>query len=123
MGLGRYVVEAVVVEGRSVGEVARQHGLSRSWLYKLIARYRQGGLTALEPRSRRPRSCPRAYGPELQAAIISLRHDLAAAGHDCGLRPFGRHHLAHPSSRRTDQPPTAQTPTLVLGALYRRAAE
>ena len=91
MGLGRYVVEAVVVEGRSVGEVARQHGLSRSWLYKLIARYRQGGLTALEPRSRRPRSCSRAYGPELQAAIISLRHDLAAAGHDCGPHTIAHH--------------------------------
>jgi len=43
MGLGRYVVDAVLLEGRGVGEVANAHGISRYWLYKLIARYREGG--------------------------------------------------------------------------------
>lgn len=42
MALGRYVVDAVLLEGRSAGEV-RAHGISRYWLYKLIARYREGG--------------------------------------------------------------------------------
>ena len=32
MGLARYVVDAVVLEGRSPTEIARRHGISRSWL-------------------------------------------------------------------------------------------
>jgi hypothetical protein len=31
MGLGRYVVEAIESEGRSPTELARQHGISRSY--------------------------------------------------------------------------------------------
>jgi transposase InsO family protein len=90
MGLGRYVVDAVLLEGRSPTEIARTHGISRYWLYKLIARFREGGYAALEPRSRRPRSCAHAVAPEIQAAIVRLRGDLADAGHDCGS-----HTIAH----------------------------
>ena len=43
MDLAGYVVRAVVVEGRSVAEVVAAHGVSRSWLYDLLARYQQGG--------------------------------------------------------------------------------
>ena len=43
MGMGRYVVDAVLLEGRSAREVARAHGLSKSWIYELIKRYREGG--------------------------------------------------------------------------------
>ena len=57
MGLARYLVEAVVLEGWSITELARGHGVSRFWIYKLLARYREGGYAALEPRSRRPKSC------------------------------------------------------------------
>ncbi|TAN34283.1 helix-turn-helix domain-containing protein, partial [bacterium] len=31
--------------------------VSRSWIYKLLERFEQGGYASLEPRSRRPRSC------------------------------------------------------------------
>ncbi len=91
MALGRYVVDAVLLEGRSVGEVAKAHGISRYWLYKLIARFREGGYGALEPRSRRPRSCAHAVAPEIQAAIVRLRGELAAAGHDCGPHTIAHH--------------------------------
>ena len=37
-----------LVEGRSVAELARTHGVHRSWIYKLLARYREGGYEALE---------------------------------------------------------------------------
>jgi transposase len=46
MALGRHVVDAVLPERRSVGEVAKVHGISRYWLYKLIARFREGGYKA-----------------------------------------------------------------------------
>jgi transposase len=55
--MARYLVEAHVLEGRPVSELARAHGVHRSWIYKLIARYQDGGYETLEPRSRRPRSC------------------------------------------------------------------
>lgn len=40
MDKARYLVEAHVVEGRSVSELAAAHGVHRSWIYKLLARYK-----------------------------------------------------------------------------------
>jgi transposase InsO family protein len=94
MGLERYVVDAVVLEGRSPTEIARRHGISRSWLYRLLGRYREGGYAALAPRSRRPYSCSHRTSPELEAAIVALRAELAAAGHDAGPATIA-HHLGH----------------------------
>ena len=37
--LAAFVVQAVPVEKRSVREVARAHGISKTWLYELLARY------------------------------------------------------------------------------------
>ncbi|MGH7610825.1 MAG: IS481 family transposase, partial [Candidatus Dormibacteria bacterium] len=91
MGVERYVVEAVVREGRSHREVARSAGVSKAWVTKLVSRYRTGGYEALEPRSRRPRTCTHAAAPEIQAAIIELRQDLDAAGHDCGPHTIAYH--------------------------------
>jgi transposase len=91
MALGRYVVDAVLFGGRSPTELARSHGISRSRIYQLIARYREGGYEALEPRSRRPRSCSRAAAPEIQNAIVRLRQELADAGHDCGPHTIAHH--------------------------------
>jgi transposase len=45
----RYVVDAVLLEERSAREVARTHGISTTWIYELIKRYRAGGYEALEP--------------------------------------------------------------------------
>src|ERR1700694_453451 len=91
MGLGPYVVEAIVSEGRSPTELSRSHGISRSWIYELLDRHRQGGLEALEPRSRRPRSCSHQVGAETQALILKLRTDLTAAGFDAGAHTISYH--------------------------------
>ncbi len=93
MGMARYVVEAVVLEGRSVRDVARAHGLSKTWIYELLARYRAGGYEALEPRSRRPQMCPHQTPGELVEEILRLRKELQDAGHDCGPATI-RYHLA-----------------------------
>ena len=84
MELVRYLVEAVVVERRPVAELARAHGVDKSWIYKLLARYREGGYEALEPRSRRPKSSPRQTSPEVEAEVVRLRGDLREAGFDAG---------------------------------------
>lgn len=104
MGLGHYVVDAVLLEGRSPTELARDHNISRSWIYELLARYREGGYAALEPRSRRPRSCPHQVAPKVERAVLKLRRDLVAAGHDAGP-----HTLAHHLGRRVDNVPSVAT--------------
>ncbi len=93
MALGRYVVDAVVLEGRSATELARTHHISRSWIYELVARYRAGGYPAIEPRSRRPRSCAHQTAAAVERAILKLRGDLVTAGHDAGPHTI-THHLA-----------------------------
>jgi transposase InsO family protein len=90
-GLARYVVDAVVLEGRSAREVARAHGIGKSWVYELIGRYRQGGYEALEPRSRRPKSCKHATPEEVVRAIVALREQLARDGHDAGPATIAYH--------------------------------
>ena len=54
MSMARLVITAVTVEGRSKSEVARDYGVSRVWVQKLVRRYQREGPAAFEPRSRRP---------------------------------------------------------------------
>lgn len=42
----RLVITAVRVEGRSKSEVARDSGVSRRWVQKLVARYDEEGERA-----------------------------------------------------------------------------
>ncbi len=91
MGLGRYVVDAVLLEGQSPGDLARRHGISRSWVYRLLTRYREGGYPALEPGSRRPHSCSHQVDPETQATILRLRQGLIDAGLDAGAQTIAHH--------------------------------
>jgi transposase InsO family protein len=104
MALGRYLVDAVVLDGRSPIELARTHGISQSWIYELVNRFRAGGYPALEPRSRRPRSCPHRVAPEVEAAVVELRRELVRAGHDAGA-----HSIAHHLVSRVEKAPSVVT--------------
>jgi len=84
MDVGRYLVEAHLHDGRSVAELARTHSVHRSWLYKLLARYRAEGEAGLAPRSRRPKSSPSAMPHEVADEIVVLRTRLLAEGLDAG---------------------------------------
>jgi len=106
----RYLVEAHLLEGRSVSELAAAHGVHRSWIYKLLARYKAGGYGALERRSRAPRSSPNRTSTELAEAIVALRRQLEAEGHDCGAATIV-YHLAE----RFDRVPSVSTIWRVLG--------
>ena len=94
MSLTRLLVTAVVVQNRPVVEVAATYGVSRSWLYELLARYRCEGEAVFEPRSRRPQSSPNAIPSEVVGLILELRHKLTATGLDSGPDTIGWH-LAH----------------------------
>ena len=93
MAKARYLVEAHLLEGRLVRELAAAHGVHRSWIYKLLARYREGGYEALEPRSRAPRRSPNRTPEGVVRAVVSLREQLLSQGHDCGAETIA-HHLA-----------------------------
>jgi transposase InsO family protein len=84
MSMARVVITAVVVEGRSKSEVARDYGVSRRWVQKLVARYLREGAAAFEPHSRRPHSNPKRIPVEVEDAIVALRKQLTEAGHDAG---------------------------------------
>jgi transposase InsO family protein len=84
MDMGRYLVEAHLREGRSVAELAAAHGVHRSWIYKLLARYRAEGEAGLAPRSRRPRTSPAAVSQSLENEIVLLRKTLSEEGLDAG---------------------------------------
>jgi len=84
MSKARLIITAVVVEGRSQAEVARSYGVSKGWVSKLLARYREVGEEAFEPRSRRPKSNPNATPPEAVDQIVAWRRRLSQAGLDAG---------------------------------------
>jgi transposase InsO family protein len=68
-------VLAVVQDGWRVVEVARRLGVSRQTVHNWIARYEEGGLSALADHSHRPACCPHQIVPELEQAICELRRE------------------------------------------------
>jgi hypothetical protein len=54
-------------------------------------RYKTGGLEALEPRSRRPKTNPRSLSAQLRSEIIGLRRGLLAQGLDAGAASIAWH--------------------------------
>jgi transposase InsO family protein len=87
----RYIVDAVVLERRSPTELARDHGISRRWIHKLVKRFKEGGYAALEPRSRRPHSCSHQTSSDVQTQVLRLRQELVAGGHDAGPETIAHH--------------------------------
>ena len=95
MTLNRLLITAVVVENRPVRDVAVHYGVSRSWLYALLARYRVEGEGVFEAASRRPRTNPNATPTEIVELIVELRQKLTTTGLDAGPETIGwqlRHH-------------------------------
>ncbi len=95
MSKARLVITAVVVEKRSAAEVVAEYGVARSWLYELLARYRAEGEAAFEPRSRRPKTSPRATSPATVELVLRLRKQLADQGLDAGAETIGWHLVHH----------------------------
>ena len=80
MSKARLIITAVVLEGRSQAEVARDYGVSEGWVSELVARYRAEGDAAFEPRSRRPHTLTRRDRPATVDLIVELRADARRAG-------------------------------------------
>ena len=91
MSKAQLVITAIVLEGRSKSDVARDYGLSRYWVHQLVKRYEAEGAAAFQPRSRRPHTNPHAVAPDLEDRIIRLRKTLAKAGYDAGAATIAEH--------------------------------
>jgi transposase InsO family protein len=104
VSLGRLVVTAVKVQGRTKSEVARDYRVSRGWVRELVRRYEQQGEAGLEPRSRRPLSSPHRTPVEIEDEIIELRKALSDEGLDAGA-----HTIAFHLAERHDAVPAVAT--------------
>jgi transposase InsO family protein len=80
----RVAVLKVLTHQSSVTAAAAEVGLSRGYLQRLLRRYREGGLEALEPRSRRPHTSPGRTPAVVRKRIVALRTELTAQGLDAG---------------------------------------
>jgi transposase InsO family protein len=101
MSKAQLVITAVVLEGRSKSEVARDYDLSRQWVHQLVARYNTEGAAAFEPRSRRPHHHPGAVSTELEDKIVRLRKTLDKAGYDAGAATIAEHLARDPDVTKT----------------------
>lgn len=90
---GRSVlVDRVLIEGWSVGEVAKAASVSPATVYKWLARFRDEGVAGLQDRSSAPTRCPRALSPSEVRRILAGRRRLKVGPHR--LAPM----LGHPRS-------------------------
>jgi hypothetical protein len=132
------VITAVVLEGRSKSEVARDYDACRQWVQQLCKRYEADGDVAYIPRSPRPHHSPQAVTIEVEDRIVRLRKTLTKntawtpaptpSPPISPPTPASRMCLPSPRSGESKAPwlrhtPTAQTAPLHLETLLRRAAQ
>src|SRR5690606_20856415 len=91
MSKHRVVVLKIVAGQLTVTEAAEEYGISRRHLHRLLARYRDGGLEAVDPRPRRSKSNPRSTPSNVVERVLQLRAELLARGLDAGPVTIGWH--------------------------------
>ena len=104
MELARFLVDAVVLEGRSYRDVASAHGVSKSWVAKLVARFNEGGYDGVVARSKAAHRVANRSSDELEERVVRLRKELSDQGFDCGAHTIHYHLSLHQLS-----PPSAST--------------
>ena len=84
MSKARVAVLKVITNELSVTAAAELYGLSRRHLHRLLARYKEGGIDAVDPRSRRPHTPGNATNQQIRDLILELRLQLTKDGLDAG---------------------------------------
>jgi transposase len=87
----RLAVLQVVSKQLTVTAAAAEYGISRRHLHRLLARWRQDGLDALEPRSRAPRAVPIRTSDDVRGRVVDLRLKLVADRLDAGPETISWH--------------------------------
>jgi leucine-zipper of insertion element IS481 len=91
MSMARLAVTAVLAEGRSKREVARDYKVSRRWVVTPVQRLLAEGDAGLEPRSRRPKRIPGQLAIKVEDEIVAVRKELTDLGHDAGAHTIAFH--------------------------------
>jgi transposase InsO family protein len=84
MSKSNVIVLSVVQQGLSSSQAAEKFGVSKRWVNKLLAKYRCGGLKAIQPISKKPKTRPQRTPEATEDRIVKLRLELTAAGFDAG---------------------------------------
>src|SRR5690348_9233011 len=113
----RLVITAVVTEGRSQGEAARAYGVSQGWASKLVARYRAEGEAAFEPRSRRPKTSPKAIGAEIADEWGGWGSNPRPADYENAASPRWLPHQRLCRSSRVSTPPVRPFRTIPIATV------
>src|SRR5262249_18776175 len=88
-------VRAVISEGRTGTQVARDWNVCRQTLHEWLGRYEEEGLEGLANRSHRPEHCPHQMPAQVEAQLLELRR----------ARPYlGARRLAIELARQGVQP-------------------
>lgn len=93
-------VLAVIADGRGVGEVAAQFGVSRQSLHSWLRRYEDAGLEGLADRSHRPHSVPHQMSAAVEAVVLELRRE---------HRSWGPRRLVYELMKRGVEPVPSET--------------
>ena len=97
-------VMAVISEGRTITQVARDWGVSRQTMHAWLARYEADGLEGLANLSHRPAHCPHQMVAAVEVELLEMRR----------ARPYwGARRLALELRRKGAQPPPSKS------AIYR----
>src|SRR3954469_2282624 len=83
MSLRRSIVELDPV-GFNVTQFCAEHGVSTWFFWDLRRRFAEGGLEAIEPRSRAPHTVANKTPIEIEDAIVAKRKEPLDAGLDAG---------------------------------------
>lgn len=93
-------VLAVIADGRGVGEVAAQFGVSRQSVHAWLRWYEDEGLEGLANRSHGPKSVPHQMPAIVEAAVLELRRE---------HRSWGPRRLVYELGRRGAEPVPSET--------------
>jgi len=85
------IARAVMDQGLTIAQAAAKFGVSRQWVHQLVQRYRTGGVAAVLPQSKAPKSQPRLTSPAVRERVIALRQALVADGADAGPETIAWH--------------------------------
>jgi hypothetical protein len=80
------VARAAAGEKINVSRVCRENGVSRASFYRKLERFLAEGSAGLAPRSRAPRTRPRATAGHVAEAVVRARKELADEGWDNGAQ-------------------------------------
>ena len=95
MSKRRAIILSVIVEGLPQAETARLFAVSESTVSRYVARYRNEGNLAFEPKTRRPKSSPTRLADDITDQILTLRVDLTKQGLDAGPHTIQWHLHTH----------------------------